>query len=142
MLTLGTKRLDNAMYYLLTIAEVRKNLRVCHGTLQACKAALEEKGVHFIDEVTSDHGRYRQKHLHAIVQYAGRFRGLTKMQFIVNVPPIEPHQNNFKIHWKPLSAGFSIEDACNYLNRNEKPVGMRDEENIIRDAQTSYMFIN
>lgn len=120
------------VYYLVTIHAQKKSLKVTHQIIQTILEWLKMFKVKVHDYVLSDHGQYRQLHYHSIVEYAGRYKNLTS-KVIDN--------DYYQINWKPLNAKFGIDDACHYLDRNEKPIGMKWEEKILKESQERYMFI-
>lgn len=120
------------MYYLITIHCSKKLHKVTSDTIQKIVDWLTANKVNMIDYVLTDHGQYRQLHYHAIAAYKGRYSILSK-KIIDGI--------NYQINWKPMGGNFTIEDACKYLNRNEKPIGVKWEEDILKLSQEKYLFV-
>ncbi len=86
---------------MITTNHFIKTKYVTATALDSLRAYLESKHIKFIDYVYEMHGMYRQLHMHAIVQYNGLYKPLTKFA-------------NFKLHWARID---DLDGATNYIHK-------------------------
>lgn len=80
-------------FYLISIHRSKKNSYVPLDELEVIITWLRQSGVYIIDYDIECHGLYNQPHIHALAQYKGEYKPLSKFGDARHFPL-------YQIHWK------------------------------------------
>ncbi len=106
------------MRYLLTISSQQKTQYIKIQELRDVLSYLEDNGVVLINVNYETSGKYRQLHIHAIVNYNGLWSQLTKWG------DLHYTHNTYIIHWKKIN---NLHGALEYITK--------DSDNVVKQHQ-------
>ncbi len=113
------------MKYLLTITCQQKKAHITKYELDIIIEWLIQCGVKIETQVYEKHGLYSQLHVHAIVEYEGRYSNLTKWGD-------EKLYNSFRIHWKRIRNNYKT--VISYLHKQD------ENQALIRNVFEEYYY--